>query len=558
MSQSGSATIPQSRRRSKSPAGANDQPSLSTALSAQAGGHDGRPGLAGLSHINGDRRFQQYPPRNLGVHNILNPSEPQHSGQEGSHAPSTARPHEPELTTPGSTPGSYPPSRPFFPGHNASASLPGTPIPGSMMTPMAGSASGRNSPTTGYPFPASANPRRILSPRPPRATSMSHSGPLGSLDTRQPPFAATASPIKRPLEMEGAEDRRPYIPGLHHHSGVAPSPHGPPHQAPAPVRSLSQPIARSPGMSPNLPLSTTPIHPQPTQVPFQPEASPARSFSTTGSTSEGAAPWSEMIRRHGMGAALVGGDGQQAYMTLPGSDTPIPVQVDYSQASKKADEKRQRNAVASTRHRRKKKIMQEESAKQLQDLTDKQQEMAAQLDQMASALEFYRRDRNRLRDVVARNPSMSEHANCPPSPTYPIIRPLGDRSPSHRNVHIATPSQGYASETSSVERPAQRRRTDERPEFSMPVYEPPSGGPSTPTLPPMHGQVYGVPPRPLSAASSGAGDRLPPLRAMDGPPPSGQPHEQDPRTGQWIPVQPRQHETGWATAPRRPLEGPPR
>lgn len=58
---------------------------------------------------------------------------------------------------------------------------------------------------------------------------------------------------------------------------------------------------------------------------------------------------------------MAGAEGQQAFMALPGCDTPIPVQVDYSQASKKADEKRQRDAKASTRHRRKKKTMQEEN-----------------------------------------------------------------------------------------------------------------------------------------------------------------------------------------------------
>jgi hypothetical protein len=78
-------------------------------------------------------------------------------------------------------------------------------------------------------------------------------------------------------------------------------------------------------------------------------------------------------------------------------------------------------------------------------------------------------------------------------------------------------------------------------------------------LTPSHGQPYGIPPRPMSAGSSAGGDRLPPLRAMEGAPPPaaqhvglGQAHEQDPRTGQWRLMPPRQVETGWATGARKP------
>ncbi|EXK76727.1 hypothetical protein FOQG_18532 [Fusarium oxysporum f. sp. raphani 54005] len=105
------------------------------------------------------------------------------------------------------------------------------------------------------------------------------------------------------------------------------------------------------------------------------------------------------------------------------------------------------------------------------------------------------------------------------------------------------------------ERPAQRRRTDDHPEYSLPPYgSPASGHPSaSPSgLPPMPMSGYGGPPRPLSMASFAGGERLPPLRGTEGRPPSSSPpgpgvQEQDPRTGQWVPVQPRVPETGWAT-----------
>ncbi|KAF5699555.1 Calpain-like protease palB rim-13 [Fusarium mundagurra] len=90
----------------------------------------------------------------------------------------------------------------------------------------------------------------------------------------------------------------------------------------------------------------------------------------------------------------------------------------------------------------------------------------------------------------------------------------------------------------SNERPAQRRRTDDHPEYSLPPYgSPASGHPSaSPSgLPPMPMPGYGGPSRPSSAASSASGERLPPLRVMEGRPPTGPPpgpgvQEQDPRT----------------------------
>ncbi|KAF4460947.1 hypothetical protein FALBO_12264 [Fusarium albosuccineum] len=103
-----------------------------------------------------------------------------------------------------------------------------------------------------------------------------------------------------------------------------------------------------------------------------------------------------------------GVDDQQAFMTLPGNDTPIPVTVDYSQASKKEGERRQRNAAASTRHRRKKKIMQEENTKQLQELRDERRMMEIEIEELKQQRDFYRYDRNRLRhrcaDTVDKQP----------------------------------------------------------------------------------------------------------------------------------------------------------
>ncbi|CAM1505250.1 Fc.00g108870.m01.CDS01 [Cosmosporella sp. VM-42] len=569
MSQQGPASHHASRRSSRSPIGDDQTSPSSTRYGGRPGSRDMRPDQGGIPRTNGDSRAHQIPPRTLGVHNILNPSEPHPLMSEGiSGLGSSSRPQEQGVptSTPGSTPGPFTAPRPFFPGQAASISLPGTPV--GSLTPQGGPASERNSPMASYPFPAMNNPRRMLSPKPPRAASLSHGGPPRELDTRQLPSIPSVSPAKRSYEVERPDDHRAQLPGLHH------MPQGPQGQAPAPARQLSQSVAQSPGLSHALLQGNAPVRPSqhmPSQPAFHPGLPSNRPFQSPGPTNEGAPPWSEMMRRHGMGGAM-GTEGQQAFMTLPGSDTPIPVQVDYSQASKKADEKRQRNAVASTRHRRKKKILQEENSKQLQELRDERRHLEILVEAVTRQRDFYRDERNRMRDVIAQTPGIQGHAAGPPSPSS-ARSSFAERSPlvgSHQGPSL---SQGYASETSSAERPTQRRRTDEHPEFSMPIYGTPTGvhpgltpgpPPSAPPtgLPPMQGQVYGAPTRPPSAASSGSGERLPPIR-IEGHPPGpglgpGQGQEQDPRTGQWVPAQPRQQETGWATAPRRPPEGPTR
>ncbi|KAH7111614.1 hypothetical protein EDB81DRAFT_671376 [Dactylonectria macrodidyma] len=142
---------------------------------------------------------------------------------------------------------------------------------------------------------------------------------------------------------------------------------------------------------------------------------------------------------------MSGAEGQQAFLALPGSDSLIYVEVDYSQASKKADEKRQRNARASTRHRRKKKIMQEENTKQLQELRDERRQLEIQLEELTHQRDFYQDDRNRLRDIVSQTPGISHLATGPSSPASARSSPCADRSPLMAAPHTM-PSQGCPGE----------------------------------------------------------------------------------------------------------------
>ncbi|KAK5989945.1 hypothetical protein PT974_08208 [Cladobotryum mycophilum] len=557
MSQRGPGPRPASRRSSISSV-RNDQGS-SAHYAPQSGSGDVRYESAGVTSTDLSRMGQQLPPKSLGVHNILNPSEPRPMSSEAGGRPSSrSRESDGTLSGPSSTP--YGAPRPIYPGHAATHSLPATPVTAGVTPFGRPPMSERNSPVTNYPaFSSLNNPRKVLSPRPPRAMSISHPGPPRDFDPRQQQsLVPNSMPAKRPYEADTADEPR-LPPGLHQPPGMSARTHTP---MVTPPRSISQPLAR-PLDAPHITPPTIPPpgdlqgRSQVLHAPLQfqhgaPPAPPSRPMSRMESPTEGSSLWPEMLRRQGFS----GVEPQQAFMTLPGSDTPIPVQVDYSQASKKADEKRQRNAKASTRHRRKKKTLQEENMKQLQDLKDERQQMMQQMDDIIQQRDFYRDERNRLRDVVARTPSISNHAAGPPSPvSTKSVGSLGDRSPITQQ-HIPTPNQGYSSEGSSIDRPIQRRRTEERPEFSTPVYASQSGAMQH-GLPSVHSQAYGIPPRPPSAASSASGERLPPLRAMEGHAssgqglPSGQPQEQDLRTGQWRAAQSTHYETGWATS-RKP------
>ncbi|KAM3515190.1 hypothetical protein MY11210_001202 [Beauveria gryllotalpidicola] len=410
----------------------------------------------------------------------------------------------------------------------------------------------RDSPAMAYPVPAT-NPRKSLSPKSIYGNT-AHESDVRA--TQIPPVVGS----KRPFSYAGDGSLELKAPPYGHHpSNSLPNAS----TMASPVKAAAQPVRHMdgrhqihgpahPGEYPRHPEG--PHYPPPHPNYHQGNHGPPHSAPQSGTaTTEGGSAWPDM-RRPAMGGPILNSDGQQAYMTLPGSETPIPVQVDYSQASKKADEKRQRNAKASTRHRRKKKNIQEENTRLLQDLKDDQEAMSEQIENLTRQRDFYREERNRLRDVVLRTPAISQHASGPPSPvsarsanSYTGLSPMGGQP---RPLH--TPSQGYLSEASSVERPAQRRRTDDRPEYST-NYSTQSGPPPT-TLPPMqsHAHPQGMQPRPMTAHPTTHQGRLPPLRAIDGPPPhemhSGHAaHERDPATGEWRPAHPRPYETGWAT-----------
>ena len=494
--------------------------------------------------LRGNQPHVPSPSKALGVHSILNPPGAESSLYREQPLPGPAL-RDGDVSIPGGYGAQHYAHRtPFYGSH------PGTPVIGHQ-------SSEQQSPSSSQALPALNNPRKILSPKPPRAASLSRGSGGLEYDARRPSFPTTPSFAKRRYESEASEDGRRQLPGL------PPQPAMP--TMPPTSRSMSQPLSRPPSIPQSQPHGSPPQreHMPHSMLPAQPQylqsAHAHRSFTMAGPPSESGNTWKDSMHRASSGLTSSLMAGEEAFMTLPGTDIHIPVQVDYSQASKKADEKRQRNAKASTRHRRKKKNLQEENIRQLQELKDEHQGMANEVEILRQQRDFYREERNRLRELVLRTPSISEQAVGPPTPTsVRSIESFADRSPIGPPSQLATPSQGYASEASSTaEPPRQRRRTEDRSEFSIPVYGTPTGGPSA-SLPSVHGHPYGVPPRPPSVSSVASVERLPPLRTMEGPSVVGGAHEQDPRTGQWVPVQSRPFETGWATGQRHPGEGPPR
>lgn len=284
-----------------------------------------------------------------------------------------------------------------------------------------------------------------------------------------------------------------------------------------------------------------------------------------------------------MNALQTGGSGPRTSDMQPmlalqyntGEEMHIP--VDVHQGSRQADEKRSRNAGASARHRARKKEQIKDQMNSVHRLESENRDLERQNQELQAERDFYRNERNRLRDIVLRTPSIRELAEQgPPSPasargggslrgagpgsvagSFAESSPPAAASLSHSQAQAHPPP--YASET-SLERPTRRRRTDSAPEYMTPTsysMAPTSLPPST--LPPINPQNYATGPNP--ANSSGTA-RLPPLRFDQQPasspttehPPGGPPplFSSQSQYSQYAGRAP--HESGWATGPRGPQD----
>lgn len=588
MSQRGAASRPPSRRRSQSlSTGANASPSsLQTAHPySNDGGVDSARDSSRVLVAPDDFPPRQTTPRTLGVHNILNPSEPretqsrtspslQRAGAGGDSSPSSVgtrqygvsgSPYQPYGAAPvyGAPPG---PAAPL-------GSLASIPPPGQ-----------RESASQARPFPpALGAARRILTPRSPRSLSLGRvTTPAAPGDT-QPPFDFSTPTVGR---FGATQEMVPF-------SGPSGPPSSMPSQSPRAIPPT--PAASTAGMDPRAfsqaPFANAPSHPF-SQGPTQLGAagSPQRMApayvqgqfesiqgSGRGYAHQGSPPAEANLSSAIMNALQIGGGGgtrgpdSQPHLTLQtNTGEHITVPLDVHQGSRQADEKRHRNAGASARFRARKKERDKDLRENMQRLENENREFGRQIHELQAERDFYRSERNRLRDVVLRTPSIREHAEQgPPSPqpsraaasggaaegsftgSYAAGGSSSTTSPSLAHQQRSPP---YGEE--QVERPSRRRRTDPTAaDFSPAPYamrpaQPPG------SLPPIVTQGFAGP---ISSAPPSA--RLPPLR-FDQPassPTTAHPTGFESQTPP-LPHQaqyygrPPPHEMGWATGGREPQD----
>lgn len=466
----------------------------------------------GVRSTRDGERLQQITPRTSGVHDILNPPGPHY----GSGAPPSAVQRaggETEQVPSSVDGGRYGGTSPhqFFGYHSQAPSPLSQPEPGlppPRLLPGPSPQLERGSPTSVHPFPALGAPRRILTPKSPMPGGLGRGSPYRPTESPSPFGPSRGGPPPSDLS---------YGPGPSHGALVqftaGPSPTGIPSTLVplvTPPRSLSQPLlghVHHPGYSTD-----------PTQAPgfggrdfqgrtsfgpgtvFHPGPGPSRGLPTPGL---GDGQWLPMAGVHSGNRVLSVSEGPQ-YLTIhPDVGETIHVPVDMHQASRHSDEKRQRNAGASARFRARKKERERDVQNGIQRLEAQNRELHDEMRGLRIQRDYYRNERNRLRDIVKRTPSIRDLADqCPPSPSS---RSTG--SFAAENSPMPTPSHpqpAHVRDASPHGRPARRRRIDPAPEFSGPSY-----GPLPPSsMPPMPQHNYGVAPTALPPVNP----RLPPLR----------------------------------------------
>ncbi|KAK4163491.1 hypothetical protein QBC43DRAFT_301213 [Cladorrhinum sp. PSN259] len=545
MSQGGSAVHPTSRHSSQSPAtdSASSPPIRRSIAPHQDVSKNSQPRYdASSPAVNeGEGTARQPVHRSSGVHNILNPS-----GEERHHSAMGTN----QYGTEGS------PSRHYVFPPGQGAATPQQRNTGSTTSPAGQPSSGeRGSPQGVHPYPLAAA-RRILTPKSPRATSLSRAA-MRMVEPQHQQLASLQAPM--PRSSNPAHDisslAGPPLTAPHHYHGALP----PSRPTSSLSRSLSQPSLshgyplghrREPSQPSGLKREHTgqPVYSVP---PYAPPVQASRGLPPSNYAGEGR--WHQVMPGS-MPSGVPGGrnlqisEGQTMLTITPRHGEEILVPVDIHQASKQADEKRQRNAGASARFRQRKKEREREQQQGLQKLENRTRELEKmnidlekRCRELESEREFYRSERNRLREIVLQTPSIREWAErAPPSPisSKPISSykaesstvathqslPQPPQPPSHSHSHSQSQSHppSYShhlihphprpvsySDPSILEPPLRRRRTDSEPQLPTSSF-----ALSTPTtLPPITGPpaAFGIPPSPHITPPPGP-SRLPPLR----------------------------------------------
>ncbi|KAH6683891.1 hypothetical protein B0J14DRAFT_466489 [Halenospora varia] len=466
-------------------------------------------------------------PRDLGVHSILNPTEPDGSGSTARRASGSTMESPQSAAAPqfGASPSRAAPHT--FLGQQPPSTTPPT-VEGY---------------SAGYP-----QPRRILTPRSPsRAISGGRGRARGSIDAHRSPFLPSRG---RSYTVETGAPETPLVPTPQAQNqqqyGFPPSA-----STPSIDRRTSMPSMHAP---PNTPLSqsASPSISASSQNPSSAQTSPASFLfhkgghapqtsssyfpgSTFGTATQSTAPGGGGLQ--GMQYQGPSGEGQGPYsapapqsqgggslqstsagssrqtsasdpiqvLTITTSSGQYQVPVDVHQASRLADEKRARNAGASARFRQRRKEKEREASTNIEKLQQQTRDLERRVREVEQERDFYRGERDRFRDVLFRTPGMRDVAmQAPPSPLS--MRPASSfQGPGQQLGGPPHPS-GYGTPPGSmIERAPRRRRMDTQGEFTSLPY---STLPPASTLPPVQSAGY---------QPAGPGPQsLPPLR-MEAP-----------------------------------------
>lgn len=552
MSQRGPASRPASPSFSKSPKpypGGGEWPSVD----------DGAQEGAGVPRTNGERPHP-LTQRSLGVHNILNPAE-------SLTTMSQSRPGEGDNTAPSPSGGQYdfssnpPTPRPFiFQAHHRTPSQQQGNLPMSYghvaQRPL---SAGRASPVTGHLHQAIGPPRRFLTPRSPRASSMGHTQPFPILNPQPQHPVGTGAGQRRPFVGElGAEQsphlgpiQEPLVPHLGRGGppGTLPLAGRPSSSLATPTRSLSQPTLGHFGLTPQEQQQQQQQHGQPRQnVPPIPHLPPStRGLPPTFPPDARQWPGSFEGTRGMRGIPVMEG-GHHILTIHPQQGEEFYVPVDMEQASRKKGEKREKNAKASSRFRARKKEREQKTYEALDQLQAQSRELEARVRELEMERDRYRAERDRLRDIVARTSGISELAHAGPTSPQSMRSGGSPRSGVHGPPPPPLqPAVAYgAADPETGERASRRRRTVE---YTSPSYAP------MPIPSPTFVTPMSQPDTPSAAARTAI---LPPLR-LDQPP--GAPASAPPSTSELtlpFPAYKREpYESGWATRQNNRLPGPP-
>ncbi|KAH8176330.1 hypothetical protein LIA77_04748 [Sarocladium implicatum] len=354
----------------------------------------------------------------------------------------------------------------------------------------------------GYPPPGPDGSRKILSPRGPRAASASFAV-SGSIAPAASPQPAGGHDVfgNRPFESVTGSHHRPQLPPM---SNAASLPGTPSLAMPRPARTNSQPmLAPTPAVAPSRPLPLT-DHQRSWPVPGQ-ASQISTMYETTGgpphSVLSGQELQQEMARVHSL----------RAFQVVDPSTSALTwsrLRLDKA-----------KSAEASGRHRSKRKAQTSDMQKEIQALKDAREQDKARLDNIIQQRDFYREERNRLRDLVSRTPQIARWAAGPQSPTLveeERVDPLGQTT--SQEDHSAEPPRqlqrhiSYGGSERQNERLAPQGESTVQPD----AYRPPVA--HTPMSVQTDGMPYpppGHPPPPVSRSVSAT--QLPPIGTMGVP-----------------------------------------